>query len=67
MSLDVTIMNLRKKQHSLGLSYIAASCVRTAGGVVFEEPFDFEHFKHKESAISQDQAADVILRNTKLL
>ena len=41
---DAAIMNLRKKQHCLGLVYVAVSCVRTAGGVVFEEPFDFEHF-----------------------
>ena len=64
MSLDTAIINLRKKQHCLGLAYVAVSRV---GGVVFEEPFDFEHFKHKESAISQDRVADVILRNTQLL
>ena len=45
MSLDAAIMNLRKKQHCLGFAYIAVSRIRTAGGVVFEEPFDFEHFK----------------------
>jgi hypothetical protein len=54
MLLNVTVMNLRKKQYCLELSYITVSCVRTAGGVVFKEPFDFEHFKHKESAILQD-------------
>jgi hypothetical protein len=67
MSLDAAIINLRKKQHCLGPIYIAVLRVRTAGRVVFEEPFDFEHFKHKESAISQDLATDVILRNTQLL
>jgi hypothetical protein len=66
MSLDAVVMNLRKKQHCLRLSYAAVSHVRTASRVVFEEPFDFEYFKHKESALSQDQAADVILRNTQL-
>jgi hypothetical protein len=67
MSLDTVVMNLRKKQHCLGLSYVAVSHVRTAGEVVFEEPFDFEYLKHKESAISQDWVADVILRNAQLL
>jgi ATP-dependent DNA helicase PIF1 len=67
MSLDVAIMNLRKKQHCLGLAYVTVSRVRTAGGVVFEEPFDFEHFKYKESDISQDRAADIVLRNIQLL
>ena len=67
MSLDTAIMNLRKKQHCLELAYVAVSRVRIAGEVVFKEPFDFEHFKHKESAISQDRAADVILRDTQLL
>jgi hypothetical protein len=51
----------------LGLAYVVVSRVRTAGGVVFEDPFDFEHFKHKESAISQDRATDIILRDTQLL
>ena len=67
MSLDVAVINLRKKQHCLRLVYIAVLRVRIAGEVMFEEPFDFEHFKHKESAISQDRVVDVILRNNQLL
>jgi hypothetical protein len=51
----------------LELSYVAVSYIRTAGGVVFKEPFDFEHFKYKKSALLQDWVADVVLRDTQLL
>ena len=33
------------KDHCLGLSYVAVSRVETLGGLLFEEPFDFERFK----------------------
>ena len=52
MSLSMAVINLSQKEHCLGLSYVAVSHVRTAGGVMFEKPFDFEHFKHKESNMS---------------
>ena len=63
----MAIINLRKKQYCLELSYIAVSCVRTAGGVMFEKPFDFEHFKHKESNMSRDREQDFRVRSGQLL
>jgi len=37
-------MNLNQREHCLGLSYVAVSRVKTLGGVLFEVPFDFDHF-----------------------
>jgi ATP-dependent exoDNAse (exonuclease V) alpha subunit len=49
MSLDKAFINLNRRQHSLGLAYVAVSHIRKAGGVNILELFDSEHFKHKES------------------
>src|SRR5580692_7789920 len=67
MSLLAAVMNLRQNEHCLGLSYVAVSRVRMAGGVIFEKPFDFEHFKHKESDMSRDRELDFVLRSCQLL
>ena len=58
MSLDKASMNLNRRQHSLRLVYVAVSHIRKAGGVNILEPFDFEHFKHKESDMSRDRELD---------
>jgi ATP-dependent exoDNAse (exonuclease V) alpha subunit len=62
MSLSAAVINMGQKEHCLGLSYVAVSRVRTIGGIVFEKPFDFDHFKHKESGMSQDQELDFVVR-----
>jgi hypothetical protein len=67
MLLDKASMNLNRRQHSLGLAYVTVSCIRKAGGVRFLEPFDFEHFKHKESDMSQDRELDSRVRSNQLL
>ena len=36
-------------------------------GVVVEKPFDFKHFRHKESEMSRDREVDFILRSGQLL
>ena len=67
MSLDKASMNLNRRQHSLGLAYVAVSRIRKTGGVRFLEPFDFEHFKHKESDMSRDRELDSRVRSNQLL
>jgi hypothetical protein len=67
MSLDKASMNLNKRQYSLGLTYVAVSRIRKADGVRFLEPFDFEHFKHKESDMSRDRELDSGVRSNQLL
>jgi mRNA-degrading endonuclease HigB of HigAB toxin-antitoxin module len=61
MSLSAAVMNLSQKEHCLGLSYVAVS------RIVFEKPFDFDHFKHKESDIWRDRELDFVVRGNQLL
>jgi ATP-dependent DNA helicase PIF1 len=67
MSLDVAFVNLAQREYCMSLSYVAVSRIRTVPGVVVEKPFDFEHFRHKESEMSRDQETDFILRSGQLL
>jgi hypothetical protein len=67
MSFDKASMNLNRRQHSLGLAYVAVSRIRKAGRVNILEPFDFEHFKHKESDMFWDKELDSRVRNNQLL
>ena len=59
-------MNLNKKDHYLRLVYVV-SHIRKADGVNFLEPFDFEHFKHKESDMLRDRELDFRVRSNQLL
>ena len=67
MSLDTAVMNLAQKEHCMALSYVAVSRLRKATGMVFEKPFDFEHFKHKPTEMSRDRQADFVFRTSQLL
>ena len=67
MLLDAAFVNLAQREHCLGLSYVAVSRIRKVAGLVIEIPFDFEHFRHKESEMSRDREADFILRSGQLL
>ena len=52
LTLLQAVLNLNQKEHCLGLSYVAVSRVKALDSVLFEVPFDFEHFTHKDSAVS---------------
>jgi len=67
LTLSKAIMNLNQREHCLGLSYIAISQVKTLDGVLFESPFDLEHFITKDSTMSQDRNLDYINRTNQLL
>ena len=60
-------LNLNCKEHCLGLSYVAVSRVKTLDGLLFEGPFDFEHFKPVDSMISRDRELDYTFRSTQLI
>ena len=57
---------MNQREHCLGLSYVAVSQVKTIDGILFEKSLDFELFKHKESAMSQDRDTDWVLRTEQL-
>lgn len=67
LTLRKAVLNLNCKEHCLGLSYVAVSRVKTLDGLLFEGPFDFEHFKRIDSATSRDRELDHIFRNTQLI
>ena len=50
----------------MSLSYVAVPLVRTIRGIVFEKPFDFDHFKHKESDMSRDWELDFVVMGNQL-
>ena len=67
LTLTKAVMNLNRKEHCLGLSYVAVSRVTTLDGLLFEEPFDFERFKSTNSVVSQQRELDYTYRNAQLL
>lgn len=52
MTLSKAVLNLNQREYYVGLSYVAVSRVKTLDGVLFEIPFDFEHFTKVDSVIS---------------
>jgi hypothetical protein len=67
LTLPKVILNLNQREHSLGLSYVAVSRVKTLDSLVFEIPFDFEHFTSKNSAMSHNREMDYTFRTKQLI
>jgi ATP-dependent DNA helicase PIF1 len=67
LTLQKAVLNLNCKEHCLGLSYVAVSRVKTLDGVLFEVPFDFDHFTGINSVISQERELDYSFRTNQLL
>jgi ATP-dependent DNA helicase PIF1 len=67
LTLPKVVLNLNQREHCVGLSYVAVSRVKTLDGVLFEVPFDFDHFKATNSAVSRDRELDYTCRNAQLL
>ena len=67
LTLSKAVLNLATKEHALGLSYIAVSQVKTLQGLLFEYPFDYDHFQIKETNTFKDQELDVIVQNRQII
>jgi ATP-dependent DNA helicase PIF1 len=67
LTLSKVVLNLNRREHCVGLSYVAVSRVKTLDGVLFEIPFDFDHFTRIDSVVSQERELDYRFRNTQLL
>lgn len=67
LTLSRAVLNLNQREHCPGLSYVAVSRVKTLSGVLFEVPFDFDRFKHVNSAVSVDRELDYTVRTNQLL
>ena len=55
LTLLKAVLNLDRKEHCLGLTYVGCSRVTNLAGLMFESPFDFERFKPKESLMAKDR------------
>jgi ATP-dependent exoDNAse (exonuclease V) alpha subunit len=64
MTVHQAVLNISRKDFSLGLSYVAVSRVKTLDGILIEESFDFERFKPSDSLTKTQRAADVIRRRS---
>jgi len=67
LTLTKAVLNLNQREHCLGLSYVAVSRVKSLAGVLFEVPFDYNHFTRAESAMSIDRELDYLVRSNQLL
>ena len=67
LTLSKAVLNLATKEHALGLSYVAVSRVKTLAGLLFECPFDYDHFKVKETNTFKDRELDVLVRNRQVI
>jgi ATP-dependent exoDNAse (exonuclease V) alpha subunit len=67
LTLLKVVLDLSRREHCLGLSYVAVSRVKSLGGLLFEGPFDFDHFKKSHTAVSQDRDLDYTFRTGQLL
>jgi ATP-dependent DNA helicase PIF1 len=67
LTLSQVVLNLRQREHSIGLSYVAVSRVKSIDGLLFEVSFDLEQFTAKESSVTTDRELDHRVRGLQLL
>src|SRR3981081_3695399 len=67
LTLSKVVLDLSQREHCLSLSYVAVSRVKSLAGLLFEGPFDFDHFKKSYTVLSQDRDVDYAFRTTQLL
>lgn len=67
LTLPKVVLNLSQIEHCLGLSYVAVSRVKSLDGLLFERPFDFDHFKKATTVTAQDRDLDYTFRTSQLL
>jgi hypothetical protein len=67
LTLPKVVLDISQSEHCLGLSYVAVSRVKSLDGLLFERPFDFDHFKKSSTAVSRDRDLDHTFRSNQLL
>jgi ATP-dependent exoDNAse (exonuclease V) alpha subunit len=60
-------LNIDRKEHCLGLTYVAISRVKTLDGLMFECPFDFSRFTSHDTPVAKDREFDINVRQKQLL
>jgi hypothetical protein len=61
------VLDLSRTKHYFRLSYIIILRVKTLDRLLFEGPFDFDHFKKLKTTISEDRDLDHIFRTNQML
>ena len=67
LTLLKAVLNLDRKEHCLGLTYVGCSRVTNFASLMFESPFDFERFKPKDSFMAKDRELDMAYRSKQLI
>ena len=60
-------LNIDRKEHCLGLTYVAISRVKALNGLMFESSFDFSRFTSQDSPTAHDRELDVSFRKKQIL
>jgi ATP-dependent DNA helicase PIF1 len=60
-------LNIDRKEHCLGLTYVAISRVKALNGLMFESSFDFSRFTSQDSPTARDRELDVSFRKKQIL
>jgi ATP-dependent exoDNAse (exonuclease V) alpha subunit len=67
LTLSKVVLNLDRREHCLGLSYVAISRVKRLDGLMFERPFDFDRFVSTNSTTARDREVDYTYRSNQLI
>ncbi|KID59396.1 ATP-dependent DNA helicase PIF1, partial [Metarhizium hybridum] len=67
LTLKQVVLNLERKDHVPGLSYVAISRVKRLSSIMFETPFDLSRFTTKVSSNMKDRARDWDMRTLQCL
>jgi hypothetical protein len=61
------VLDLSRIEYYFELLYITISRVKTLDRLLFENSFDFDHFKKSKTTISEDRDLDYIFRTNQIL
>jgi hypothetical protein len=61
------VLDLSRIEHYFRLSYIIVSRVKILDRLLFESPFDFDHFKKSKTTVSENRDLDYIFRTNQML
>ena len=65
--MDRAVLDLTERDFAVGLSYVAVSRVKTLGGILFKQSFDYERFKARPLETVKARNADRERRSTQHL
>ncbi len=67
LTLNKVVLNLKRKDSTAGLSYVAISRVKALHSIMFETPFNFDRFTTTRTRIVEDRDLDKAYRSNQVL